>query len=578
MFWKVPAPRNVTWVTRATSQWDHSLYVTPSHHSFMMATENELPGQGIPRIVFPIRGFSSSGSSTMANMATTANMSGGQLHQSNASIAQPVPSYSGPVSSPGPYGDHHAVPVMSSPHPRTAPLGPFTATVMSQTHPYTCISGMYGNPLQPNVSPFQHPDIPSPSMKPATSSSQQIVTLSQANTTPTQQLPVTSSMLPINTSLPVNNSHQCSNTNTVSSTRGGSSSHEGTGGNHAITTCSTLPAGDASPSTSTPSVTNSLPFSIAQAVSSASSVPSSPSGKSKPKSTLPSSSLPSLDEFTVSKPINERQNFTNDVARRLFEDEFKKFSGITEFKAYVTEQQRWRWETHNNVTTLETRVKNLMFNPNSGVAQNVTRYKTIPSNAKSEDVKRCEATVKAMDAMANRVGASRTELLHRKGNLLSRNMNVEPIHNEFKFLEQCFSRVDYMYTDLVTARACMNQTLAHLRQNFTQESAAAAEVRRLKRRRKENLRKKRKRKEQTLEKRACEILLKITQTGVLERVWSNPEGQRVSANELLHNQLDALKSVNDVEALKLIISRGYLDPTAVEVVSRKMILLQNGVK
>ena len=512
----------------------------------------------------------------MTSMAATAtNMTGSQLHQPNASIVQPVPSYSGPVCSPGPYTDHSGS-VISPPQPRATPLGPFTATVMSQAHPYTCISGLYANPHQPNVSPFQHPE--ASLSKSITTSAQQVVTPSHTNTTPTQQLPGTST-LPPNTSLSVNSNNPCTNTHTVTSCHVGTISCEVTGCTQTGT--SSQPITSNMPSSSTPPVTSGLLLPIALADSSASNIPNAPPVKSKAKSAMSSlhtSSLPSLDDFTVSKPMNERQNFTNDVARRLFEDEFKKFNGISEFKAYVTEQQRWRWEAHNNVTTLETRVKNLMSNPNSGVAQNVTRYKTIPTNSKSEDVKRCEATVQAMDSMVNRVATSRTELLHRKGNLLSRNMNMEPCQNEFKFLEQCFSRVDYMYTSLITTRACINQTLSHLRQNFTQESAAAAEIRRLKRRRKENLRKKRKRKEQTLEKRACEILLKITQTGVLERVWSNPEGQRVSANELLHNQLDALKSVNDVEALKLIISRGYLDPSAVEVVSRKMVLLQNGVK
>ncbi|XP_038072344.1 uncharacterized protein LOC119740927 [Patiria miniata] len=535
-----------------------------------MATENELPGQGIPRIVFPIMGYTSAGSVTMSNISSSApNLSVGHPGQL---IAQSVPSHAGPMISPGPYTNQSESGI--SPQHRGAPFGPFTAPVMSQPYPYTSISGLYPNPSQPNVSPFQ-PN--TSSIKPLglvhPPPAHQVANPPQTNTSSSQQVPVTSTP-PVNTSLQGNGTHPPS-TNTVSNPNMGTSGRNTPGASN----CSDHPEAKDTQSTctSTPPVTSGPPFSI---IASAPSV-SGTNPKSKPKTagtSSMSSSNPSLDEFTVTKPINERQNFTNEVARQLFDEEYKKFSGVNEFKAYVSEQQRWRWDIHNNVTTLETRVKNLISNKNSGVAQNVARYKTIPTNAKSEDVKRCEATVVTMDAMVNRVATSRTELLHRKGNLLSRNLNAEPCNNEFKFLENCFSRVDLMYTTLITNRACINQTLSHLRQNFSQESAAAAEVRRLKRRRKENLRKKRKRKEQTLEKRACEILLKITQNGVLERVWSNPEGQRVSANELLHNQLDALKSVNDIEALQLIISRGYLDPSAVEVVSRKMILLQNGVK
>ncbi|XP_022110969.1 uncharacterized protein LOC110990335 [Acanthaster planci] len=542
-----------------------------------MATENELPGQGIPRIVFPIMGYTSTGPATMSNISSSApSLSGGHPGQL---IAQSVPSHAGPMISPGPYANQTEPGV--SPGHRGAPFGPFTAPVMSQPYQYTSISGLYANPSQPNVSPFQ-PN--TSSVKPIALAhpppAHQGANSSQTNASSSQQVPVTNTP-PVNTSLPGNSTHPPS-TNTVSSSHMGTSSHSGRN-TPGASSSSDQPENSCPQSTctSTPPVTSGPPFSNSLSSSSTAPSVSGAHPKSKPKaagtSSLPSS-LPSLDEFTVTKPTNERQNFTNDVARQLFDEEYKKFSGIGEFKAYVSEQQRWRWDIHNNVSTLETRVKNLMSNPNSGVAQNVTRYKTIPTNAKSEDVKRCEATVVTMDAMVNRVATSRTELLHRKGNLLSKNVNAEPCSNEFKFLENCFSRVDLLYTTLITTRACVNQTLAHLRQNFSQESAAAAEVRRLKRRRKENLRKKRKRKEQTLEKRACEILLKITQNGVLERVWSNPEGQRVSANELLHNQLDALKSVNDVEALQLIISRGYLDPSAVDVVSRKMILLQNGVK
>ncbi|XP_071493931.1 uncharacterized protein [Diadema antillarum] len=296
--------------------------------------------------------------------------------------------------------------------------------------------------------------------------------------------------------------------------------------------------------------------------------------------TLPQKKCP--NEFLHQNPQSERQLFYNDVAMQLYNSDFNKFASKKEFHGYLLEQQKWRWDTHSYIGNLETRVHNLLVNPNSGVAQNVARYRTIPIKCKSEDVKRCEATSKELENMATRIASVRQQLLHKKGTLLTSNDGNGVVwQNELSYIEQLFDRTDQMYNEVLSTLASVNQTWSHLQKSFTVEAAELADRRRLWRRRKENNRKRRKRMEKQLEKmeqRSCELLFHITSRAAYDRVRSHPEMPRIGPSEVNTDMLNGVKSKSDVRPLMHLISKGYLTPGAMEMVSQKIQKLECGIK
>lgn len=288
------------------------------------------------------------------------------------------------------------------------------------------------------------------------------------------------------------------------------------------------------------------------------------------------------NEFLHQNPQSERQLFYNDVAMQLYNSDFNKFSSKKEFHGYLLEQQKWRWDTHSYIGNLETRVHNLLINPNSGVAQNVARYRSVPIKCKSEDVKRCEATSKELENMATRIASVRQQLLHKKGTLLSSSDNSVVVwQNELAYIEQLFDRTDQMYNEVLSTLASVNQTFSHLQTSFTAEAAELADRRRLWRRRKENNRKRRKRMEKQLEKmeqRSCELLFHVTSRAAYDRVRSHPEMPRIGPSEVNTDMLNGIKSKSDVRPLMHLLSKGYMTPGAMEMVSQKIQKLECGIK
>ncbi|XP_063958324.1 uncharacterized protein LOC129264732 [Lytechinus pictus] len=288
------------------------------------------------------------------------------------------------------------------------------------------------------------------------------------------------------------------------------------------------------------------------------------------------------NEFLHQNPQSERQLFYNDVAMQLYNSDFNKFSSKKEFHGYLLEQQKWRWDTHSYIGNLETRVHNLLINPNSGVAQNVARYRSVPIKCKSEDVKRCEATSKELENMATRIASVRQQLLHKKGTLLTSSDNSVVVwQNELAYIEQLFDRTDQMYNEVLSTLASVNQTFSHLQTSFTTEAAELADRRRLWRRRKENNRKRRKRMEKQLEKieqRSCELLFHITSRAAYDRVRSHPEMPRIGPSEVNTDMLNGIKSKSEVRPLMHLLSKGYMTPGAMEMVSQKIQKLECGIK
>ncbi|XP_030854150.1 uncharacterized protein LOC115929557 [Strongylocentrotus purpuratus] len=288
------------------------------------------------------------------------------------------------------------------------------------------------------------------------------------------------------------------------------------------------------------------------------------------------------NEFLHQNPQSERQLFYNDVAMQLYNSDFNKFASKKEFHGYLLEQQKWRWDTHSYIGNLETRVHNLLINPNSGVAQNVARYRSVPIKCKSEDVKRCEATSKELENMATRIASVRQQLLHKKGTLLTSSDNSVIVwQNELAYIEQLFDRTDQMYNEVLSTLASVNQTFSHLQTSFTAEAAELADRRRLWRRRKENNRKRRKRMEKQLEKieqRSCELLFHITSRGAYDRVRSHPEMPRIGPSEVNTDMLNGIKSKSEVRPLMHLLSKGYMTPGAMEMVSQKIQKLECGIK
>ncbi|XP_072031186.1 uncharacterized protein [Amphiura filiformis] len=305
-------------------------------------------------------------------------------------------------------------------------------------------------------------------------------------------------------------------------------------------------------------------------VESPATVPARPTKKAKTKSVRTSAPMESdcPKEYLIENAYTDRLRFNNDVAKVVYKDDFARLSTKEEFQKYLSQQQKWRWEIYNIVTTLDTRVHNLVANRNSGIAQNVIRYSSVPVNCKSDDVRRCEKTAKELEKMSLRIETTKSDMVTRRSLLFDDEDG--PVAGEIDFLDEMVEKIENLKTNVDSFTSKVTDTLQNICRRFTTESVEAAEERRQKRRKKENLKKKRKSLERQVEKKLIDALLRLTNKEVAERVLTGGEGAKISSDEVNSKELKAMTSADDITVLHTILVREYLDKNASKLIKDKL--------
>ena len=302
--------------------------------------------------------------------------------------------------------------------------------------------------------------------------------------------------------------------------------------------------------------------------------PSKPAAESRPM-TAPAPATSSEEhsdcpkEYLTDNAYTDRMRFNNEVAKVVYKEDFARVGSKEEFQKYLAVQQKWRWEIHNLIKTLEVRVHNLVANKNCGIAQNVMRYSTVPINCKSDDVRRCERTAKELEKMGVRIAEAKADITLRK-KLLFEDQYVDPVQGEIDFLDNMISKIIQMEENVDRCLTSVQTTLQSICRRFTTESVEAAEMRRLKRRRKENIKKKRKSMERQQEKRVIDVLLRLTSKEVAERVLTTNDATKICIPEINPSSLQQMSTDAECVALRTIVARNYLDDHATKLVRGKL--------
>ena len=83
---------------------------------------------------------------------------------------------------------------------------------------------------------------------------------------------------------------------------------------------------------------------------------------------------------------------------------FFTFSSKERFQHYLIAERRWRFEIESDTNSLASKVDEIKSNPansDSGHSYNIQRLQSIPQDANSEDVFRCERAIGALEKVIN---------------------------------------------------------------------------------------------------------------------------------------------------------------------------------
>ena len=111
-----------------------------------------------------------------------------------------------------------------------------------------------------------------------------------------------------------------------------------------------------------------------------------------------------FESYLIPNPLSARLQYYNDVVPVLYTECFTDFSSKERFQYYLIAERRWRFGIESDINSLASKVdeiKSNSANSHSGNSYDIQRLQSIPHDANSEDVFRCERAIGALEKTMN---------------------------------------------------------------------------------------------------------------------------------------------------------------------------------
>ena len=112
----------------------------------------------------------------------------------------------------------------------------------------------------------------------------------------------------------------------------------------------------------------------------------------------------SFESYLSPNPHSALLQYYNDVISVLYTECFTDFCSKERFQHYLIAERRWKFEIESDINSLASKVdeiKSNSANSDSGHSYDIQRLQSIPHDANSEDVFRCERAIGALEKMMN---------------------------------------------------------------------------------------------------------------------------------------------------------------------------------
>ena len=111
-----------------------------------------------------------------------------------------------------------------------------------------------------------------------------------------------------------------------------------------------------------------------------------------------------FESYLIPNPHSALLQYYNDVVSVLYTECFTDFCSKERFQHYLIAERRWKFEIESDINSLASKVdeiKGNSANSDSGHSYDIQRLQSIPHDANSEDVFRCERAIGALEKMMN---------------------------------------------------------------------------------------------------------------------------------------------------------------------------------
>ena len=163
----------------------------------------------------------------------------------------------------------------------------------------------------------------------------------------------------------------------------------------------------------------------------------------------------------------------------------------------------------------------LKFDTNDGLALNVRKYQSVPTNPAAADVEKCNLAMQRLSEMEEKVGAILSRLQERKNSLYCpNNVPKKWANSELVFIDQHLKTLDELKQRVCSFNCNVIHTYKMLSGRFSRDTVAAAERSHKKGRNKEQRRKSIKRQKKTGKKQAFKLIQNIYGKEMADRVFS----------------------------------------------------------
>ena len=211
------------------------------------------------------------------------------------------------------------------------------------------------------------------------------------------------------------------------------------------------------------------------------------------------------------------------------------------------------YETNKQISSYTSFLENLSSNT-IGLGQNITRFKSVPHDVSSGDVKRCENTISNLEQKIQEGRKLIKNLQDSKKSCYSSSLDIVPAgKKKLHYIEEKIGVVEKCINQFTAMASNTNEVYSLLCKRFSNKSAIKSDKARQKRRKKEQRKKCAKKKRKTLKKHMRNLVSKIL-TSALSKFSLEQEGNKplVTRSNLNYNALntDIIKPRFHLQPLK----------------------------
>ena len=249
------------------------------------------------------------------------------------------------------------------------------------------------------------------------------------------------------------------------------------------------------------------------------------------------------------------------------------------FSDFLIIQRKWQYEMETAIEKFEKAISEHTSLSKSGIAHNVQRYQSVPTDSRPDDVKRCELTKSSLLELQKKGQDIIAELTSKKKTLYDPDMNVLPGGKLLlPFIEKNFSKMQEQLKTVENISNSVAGTYLKLCPKHNKVATECAEAKRVRRRKKEHRKSSAKRRMTVLKKHLNATVKLLTGEDIDGSILLGDASNTclcIDNKNLIRENLSKLKPRYNLKALRYLIEKGFINESIKELVAETITSLDS---